>query len=73
MAIWAHHLPAMTDFYSRVLGFAFREVNVGGLSCLFGELEQATLKLVPRRTDTDFEALPVHQLGFQAADRREKC
>lgn len=68
VAIRVHKLEAMADFYSRAFGFEFREVDAGGLSCLFGELEQVTLKLVPLRPETDFEAFPLHQLGFQVAD-----
>lgn len=68
VAIRAHHLQAMADFYTRAFGFTFRAVNVGGLRCLFGELEHVTLKLVPLRSGTDFEAFPMHQLGFQVDD-----
>lgn len=61
-------MPQMLTFYSAAFGVQFREVNTGGLLSHFGECAGITLKLVPIRDESDFEAFPVHQPGFTVAD-----
>ena len=65
LAIQANQMDPMTAFYREAFGFQFRDVDVSGLPCRFGRLEDFELKLVPIRANTDVESFPIHQLGFE--------
>jgi catechol 2,3-dioxygenase-like lactoylglutathione lyase family enzyme len=58
----------MVAFYSEAFGVRFREVDARGVRSRFGELANVTLKFVPIRQAADFEAFPIHQLGFEVRD-----
>ena len=69
LAYRVHHMPAMVAFYHEAFGFEFREVDIGGgLRSQFDTLDSLTLKFVPIRDAVDFEAFPIHQMGFQVHD-----
>ena len=68
LAIRVHHMDAMRAFYEDALGASFKEVNLGGMICLFGDAGGLEVKLVPLRDDADFEEFPLHQPGFVVDD-----
>ncbi len=68
IALQVHHTEQMTEFYSRLLGIEFAEIDAGGMSCWFGRAGALTVKLVPLREEVDFESFPLHQLGFLVED-----
>jgi predicted enzyme related to lactoylglutathione lyase len=61
-------MPEMEAFYAEAFGVQFRTVETGPFRSRFGELGRLTLKLVPIRSEVDFEGFPVHQLGFEVDD-----
>jgi predicted enzyme related to lactoylglutathione lyase len=61
-------MPEMEAFYAEAFGLQFRTVETGPFRSRFGELRRLTLKLVPIRSEVDFEGFPVHQLGFEVDD-----
>jgi catechol 2,3-dioxygenase-like lactoylglutathione lyase family enzyme len=68
VAFRVHKMPEMEAFYAEAFGVKFRTVETGPFRSRFGELGRLTLKLVPIRSETDFEGFPVHQLGFEVDD-----
>lgn len=71
VAIQVCRMEAMTAFYSQAFGIRFRPVEVSGLPCQFGDWAGLELKLVPLRTEVDFDNYPVHQLGAEVSDPEE--
>jgi predicted enzyme related to lactoylglutathione lyase len=68
IAFRVHKMPEMEAFYAEAFGLQFRTVETGPFRSRFGELGRLTLKLVPIRSEVDFEGFPVHQLGFEVDD-----
>ena len=64
VAYRVHHEDAMVRFYSEAFGFRFRAINTAGIQSQSGELRNLTLKFVPIRDKSEFDAFPIHQLGF---------
>ena len=65
LAIQANRVDSMAAFYPQAFGFQFRNVDVHGLPCRFGERNGLELKLVPIRSSPDFDSFPIHQLGIE--------
>ena len=68
VALRVHKADAMRAFYAEAFGASFEAVDVGPFQCQFGQIGGLTLKLVPLRDGADFEAYPLHQLGFAVDD-----
>jgi catechol 2,3-dioxygenase-like lactoylglutathione lyase family enzyme len=63
VAVRVHRIAEAEAFYAEAFGVRFRDVDLGGLCCRFGDLGAVTSKLVPLRDASDFEGYPVHQIG----------
>ena len=63
-----HRVDAMEKFYAEAFGVRFRDADTGGLRSRFGDVGPITLKFVPIREKVEFEAFPIHQVGFEVPD-----
>ena len=68
VAIKCAELDKMLEFYTRAFGGEFKAVDIGGMTCHFGQVAGLTFKLVPGRESTEFKEYPHHQLGFEVDD-----
>jgi catechol 2,3-dioxygenase-like lactoylglutathione lyase family enzyme len=68
IALQAYAIDDMRAFYTEAFDGEFSEVEIGGMTCWFGQSAGFTLKLVPLRAESDFEGYPMHQLGITVDD-----
>ncbi|MCA8979793.1 MAG: SAM-dependent methyltransferase [Planctomycetes bacterium] len=68
IALRAHHVESLAEFYSAVFGMRFESSKTSGMPCFVGRLGDVVLQLVPLRDASDFEGFPLHQLGFDVQD-----
>ena len=72
VAIRAHHMDRMKAFYSEAFGYSFSpEDVVGGFACQLGVAGDQRLRLVPLRSDVDFESYRLLQMRFEVDEVEE--